>query len=114
MSRRCRIRLAQSSGMITQVSIKFHSMQELCVEEMLNIVNLHLDGVLACTLDYGGLQVFDSRIGLSKPSFKMNTGKPVIPYLLLKVNMAGNLFHSHRFVLFSFRNFILIVQLVNI
>lgn len=53
-------------------------MQELCVEEMLNIVNLHLDGVLACTLDYGGLQVFDSRIGLSKPSFKMNTGKPVI------------------------------------
>ena len=64
--------------MIPQVSIRFDSMQELCVGENVNVVNLHLDGVLECALDYGGLQVFDSRIGLSKPSFKMNTGKPVM------------------------------------
>mmetsp|Transcript_17768 Transcript_17768/g.28380 ORF Transcript_17768/g.28380 Transcript_17768/m.28380 type:complete len:575 (+) Transcript_17768:566-2290(+) len=32
--------------------------------------------VLGCTLDYGGLQQYDTRLGLSKPTFKMNTGKP--------------------------------------
>eukprot|EP00954_Amorphochlora_amoebiformis_P024523 1366894-Amorphochlora_amoeboformis.AAC.1 len=33
--------------------------------------------LLGCTLDYGGLQMFDSRIGLSKACYTLNTGKPV-------------------------------------
>jgi len=66
--------------------------KKLCIHDLRRGVKLHEQATsdtigsvkwhqfsratLGCTLDYGGMMMFDSRIGFSKPSFKMNTGKP--------------------------------------